>query len=145
MLSLIDSLFKLLIQLLSIPLRMDNFDFIAFDQMSQLRADISSGNMEGFNATLSKLRGSLDNETFQAKLTPLLREAVETNSFQVVHFFLENHVPMNSQFVLRATMNTSYQTLEVFLNHGWDINTPLDWVTPPALAYVDLILIIDFC
>ncbi|KAJ5150611.1 uncharacterized protein N7500_010800 [Penicillium coprophilum] len=32
-------------------------------------------------------------------------------------------------------MNISYQTLEVFLSHGWDINAPLYSSVPPALAF----------
>lgn len=113
---------------------MDKYKFSESGQMAQIRADFSSRNVEGINSTLPELRESLDNATFQAKLTPLLREAVETNSSSLVYCFLENHVQINSQLVVKATMNTSYQTLEAFLNNGWDINAPVDSNTPPALA-----------
>lgn len=90
--------------------------------------------MEGIHSTLSQLRDSLDNETFQAKTVPLLRGAVEENSSQLVEYFLENPVDLDSQLVLKATMNVSYQTLGVFLSHGWDINASIDSNTPAALA-----------
>ncbi|KAJ9485540.1 hypothetical protein VN97_g7822 [Penicillium thymicola] len=113
---------------------MSNFDLIAFDQIAQLRESILSANMEGIHSTLSQLRDSLDNETFQAKTVPLLRGAVEENSSQLVEYFLENPVDLDSQLVLKATMNVSYQTLGVFLSHGWDINASIDSNTPAALA-----------
>ncbi|KGO48298.1 hypothetical protein PEX1_055240 [Penicillium expansum] len=90
-----------------------DFNLIAFDQTTRLRADLSSGNLEGIRSTLSELRYSLNDETLQAKAVPLLREAL----------------------VLKATINASYQTLEVFLAHGWDINAPVDSNTPAALTF----------
>jgi hypothetical protein len=113
---------------------MSNFDLIALDQIAQVQEDISSGNIERIHSTLSQLRDSLDDETFQAKTVPLLRGAVEENSSQLVECFLENHVALNSQLVLKATINASYQTLGAFLSHGWDINESVDSNTPAALA-----------
>ncbi|KAJ5356095.1 hypothetical protein N7517_010704 [Penicillium concentricum] len=95
---------------------MSDFDLIAVDQMARLRADISSSNMDEICSTLSELRYSLDDETFQAKMVPLL-EAAEKNLYQLVECFLQNHVALSSQLVLKATMNASYQTLEVILTN----------------------------
>lgn len=78
--------------------------------MAQLHADISSENLEGIDSTLSELRGCLDDETFQAKTVPLLRDAVEKDSSQLVECFLDNNVALNSQLILKATVNASYQT-----------------------------------
>lgn len=113
---------------------MSDFDLLQFDEMAQLRAYFQSNNLGGVHATLSKLRDSLDDETFQAKTFPLLYEAVEKNSFNLICCFLENHVSMDSRLVVRAATNTSYQALEALFTHGWDINSPVDWDTPAALA-----------
>lgn len=113
---------------------MSNFDLIAFDEMAQIRAYFQSNNTEGVHTTLSKLRDSLDDEIFRAKTIPLLYEAVEKNSFHLICCLLENHVPMDSQLVVKATTNTAYQALEAFLTHGWDINAPVNWDTPAPLA-----------
>lgn len=113
---------------------MSDFGLIAFNEMAQIRADFQSNNMEGVRATLSKLRDSLDDEIFRAKTTPLLYEAVKKSSFDLINYLLENRIPMNSQLVVIATTNTSYQTLEAFLTHGWDINAPISWNTPALLA-----------
>jgi hypothetical protein len=115
-------------------LEMSDFDLIAFDEMAQIRAYFQSNNMEGVHATLYKLHDTVDDEVFQAKTIPLLYEAVEKNSFRLICCFLENHVSLDSQLVVKATTNTLYQALEAFLTHGWDINTPVDWNTPGALA-----------
>lgn len=67
-------------------------------------------------------------------MVPILSEAIEQSLVEVVEALLDCHVPMNSVLFLKATRNTSYQILQAFLNHGWDINTPIDSYTPPALA-----------
>lgn len=73
-----------------------DFNLIAFDQTTRLRADLSSGNLEGIRSTLSELRYSLNDETLQAKAVPLLREAVERYSYQLVECFLQSHVALSS-------------------------------------------------
>ncbi|KAJ5608653.1 hypothetical protein N7528_009220 [Penicillium herquei] len=113
---------------------MSDFDLIAADSIAQIRANTSSRNIEGIHATLSQLRLSLDDKTFQAKTIPFLRDAVEKNEARLVDCFLQNNVSINSQLVVTATTNTSYQILEVFLNHGWNINTPIHFYSPSALA-----------
>ncbi|KAJ5963496.1 uncharacterized protein N7479_003372 [Penicillium vulpinum] len=42
---------------------------------------------------------------------------------------------MSARLFMKATQNTSYQILQAFLDHGWDINTPIDSNTPPGLAF----------
>lgn len=113
---------------------MSNFELIALEEMAQLRAYFQSNNKEGVYSTLSKLRDSLDDEAFQARTIPLLYEAVENNSLDLIRCFLENHVPLHSQLVVKATRNTSYQVLEAFLANGWDINAPVNWATPAPLS-----------
>ncbi|KAJ5741110.1 hypothetical protein N7493_000982 [Penicillium malachiteum] len=113
---------------------MSDFDLLAADSIAQLRANTLSCNIEGIQATLSELRLSLDDETFQAKTIPFLHDAVEKNEVRLVDCFLKNNVSINSQLVVKATTNTAYQILEVFLNYGWNINTPINLYSPSALA-----------
>ncbi|RHZ62026.1 ankyrin repeat domain-containing protein [Aspergillus thermomutatus] len=103
--------------------------------MTELQVVALSGNIERLYATLSQLReSSIDDETFEAKTVPVLYKAIEDNSLEVVECLLDNQVPMNPWLFMKATENTSYQILQAFLNHGWDINAPIDSNTPPALA-----------
>lgn len=88
---------------------MSNFDLIAFNEMARIRAYFQSNDTEGAHRTLSKLRDNLDEGTFRAKTIPLLFEAVEKNSFHLICCFLENHVPMDSQLVVKFTTNTSHK------------------------------------
>jgi hypothetical protein len=111
---------------------------ISLDQnrsITQLREAALSGNIERIRAILSEWRGHFaDNELFVEITVPILSDAIEHNSVKVVEALLDCHVPMNPLLVLKATRNTSYQILQAFFNHGWDINTPIDSYTPPALA-----------
>ncbi|KAJ5819839.1 hypothetical protein N7474_005430 [Penicillium riverlandense] len=109
--------------------------FIASEEITHLQVATLSGNIEAINAVLSRWReSSIDNETFEVTTGPVLYEAIVNNSFEVVSCLLDNQVPMNSQLFMKATEDTSYQILQEFLNHGWDINTPISSNDPPALA-----------
>jgi hypothetical protein len=115
--------------------KMSRSSFIPPEEMAQLRAVALSGNIEAINAVLSRWRENpIDDEIFEPKTGPVLYEAIENKLSEVVSCLLDNHVPMNSQLFMKATEDTSYQILQEFLNHGWDINTPISSNDPPALA-----------
>lgn len=67
-------------------------------------------------------------------LCPALSAAVTNNQVATVAYLLDQGVPMNQELFLYATESKSYQILQVFLEHRWDINTPVDSLRPPALA-----------
>jgi hypothetical protein len=47
---------------------------------------------------------------------------------------------MDEHLFRYATELKSYDILQAFLNHGWDINTPVDSLNLPALAYVTALI-----
>jgi hypothetical protein len=111
------------------PLQDQNHD------IAKLREAALSGQIHVIRATLEewpKDHGA--KELFVKNTCLLLSEAVNHNLVSVVECLLDFHVPINAQLFLIATRNTSYRILEAFLHHGWDINTPIDSYTPPALA-----------
>jgi ribosomal protein L16 Arg81 hydroxylase len=68
---------------------------------------------------------------------PALATAVTNNQVTTVTYLLDHDVPMNQGLFLSATELKYYQILQVFLDHSWDINTPVDALRPPALALVN--------
>ena len=64
----------------------------------------------------------------------ILRETIENNAVSLVKCLLNNQVPMKAGHFKMATQNTLYRILQAFLDHGWDINRPINSYTPPALA-----------
>lgn len=121
---------------------------ISLDQncgITQLREAAGSGNIEKIRAILSEWREhSADSELFVENAVPVLSDAIEHDSVEVVESLLEYHVPMNPLLVLKATRNTSYRILQALFNHGWDINTPIDPYTPPSSCVSSIITYLFF-
>ncbi|KAJ5371848.1 ankyrin [Penicillium concentricum] len=56
----------------------------------------------------------------------ILVEASQKNRVNVVEYLLEQRdCPITSRAVQRAMMGNSFDVLELFLSHGWDINQPI--------------------
>lgn len=89
--------------------------------ITQLRGAALAGNIEGIRAILSGWRGDNSDERFVQNTAPILSEAIENDSAEVVETLLDYHVPMNSELFLKATRNTSYRILQAFLRHGWEL------------------------
>ena len=103
--------------------------------ITQLREAALSGDVERVRAVLSEWRETPgDDKVFVENAVPILCEAIEHDLAEVVESLLIYQVPMNSELFLKATRKTSYPILQAFLHHGWDINTPINPYTPPALA-----------
>lgn len=67
--------------------------------------------------------------------TVVLYEAVINQSTETVTCLLDYGLPMTAELFLAATQAESYGILQAVLDHGWDINTPMNLLTLPALAY----------
>ncbi|KAJ5249113.1 hypothetical protein N7468_000564 [Penicillium chermesinum] len=110
-------------------------DLDELHQMVLLREVASVDNIEEFISIFTQVQPSLiDNKTFEAETIPILHEAIRNDSFRVIDYLLDQKVPMRPFLFQEATKNTSYRVLESFLNHGFDINTPIDTNNPPAIA-----------
>ncbi|KAI9375580.1 ankyrin repeat-containing domain protein [Aspergillus egyptiacus] len=111
----------------------------AYD-ITQLREVALAGDVGRIRAILPGSRGN-DGEDglFVQHTAPILSEAIENDSVDVVEALLDCDVPMNIQLFLKATRNTSYRILDAFLHHGWDISptgslgTPLHYAAARGL------------
>jgi hypothetical protein len=64
-----------------------------------------------------------------------LYNAIITNDDSAVKGLLRQGALMKKEHFLEATNCGSINILQIFLDNGWDINTPVDTHNPPALAY----------
>lgn len=103
--------------------------------------DSSTKNGEDHCSWLTKLvkassEGDIDSlgEAFSHLLAPALYTAVETGQVVPVAYLLDRGAAVNEGLVLLATESRSREILQLLFEHGWDINTPIDFLRPPALA-----------
>ncbi|EEA23832.1 hypothetical protein TMatcc_006904 [Talaromyces marneffei ATCC 18224] len=63
--------------------------------------------------------------------------AIEAKDASRVSQLLDDGAPMNFELFAQATQNKCMEILQLFLDHGWDINTEssLDSLIPSALIY----------
>ena len=59
--------------------------------------------------------------------------ALENNQLSVATYLLSKGVPINIYHFTLAIELKSYSFLQLFLDYGWDINTPIDSANPPPL------------
>lgn len=103
--------------------------------------DSSTNCGEGYHSWLNKLgKASSDSdidsigEAISHLLAPALCTAVESDQVAVVAYLLGRGAVVTEGLVLLATESRSRGILQLFFEHGWDINKPIDFFRPPALA-----------
>lgn len=119
---------------------MDNVAVLSLrscDEVEELRAYAAAGDLDGIDSLFLKWREEERDLSLDPFVTVLV-DAVTNNWPSVVQCLLDHGVPMSPGLFLTATKAKSYEILACFLDHGWDINTPINMFIPPALAYVFL-------
>ncbi|GAB1194167.1 hypothetical protein APSETT444_003408 [Aspergillus pseudonomiae] len=64
-----------------------------------------------------------------------LRLAIEAGDCPKTKKHLDNGIPATIEHFVIATPNRDYAILELFVSHGWDINTDVNDFIPSALVY----------
>jgi hypothetical protein len=82
--------------------------------------------------------GDLDRlgDAIKDLLAPALVAAVNNGQAPAVAFLLDRGAGLKQGVFLRAAESKSYRILELFLEHGFDINTPMGFFQPPPLGLV---------
>lgn len=105
-----------------------NFEALEFaviiGDSSQVRALLSSWPQQGSN----------DQSTHS--LTKLLIHAIEAKDTRVVKSILATKMPFNLGHVQLAIETKADAILQLFLDHGWNINECIDWASPQTLSLV---------
>ncbi|KAL4877409.1 putative hspc200 [Aspergillus karnatakaensis] len=68
-------------------------------------------------------------------LNDVLWQAVGEDVAEIVSTFLSHGKPISFMYARAAVHSRSYHVLELFLQHGWDINEPDDITKPTVLGY----------
>jgi hypothetical protein len=104
-------------------------------EIEQLNAASEAGHLDVVKKLMRQWHAKSPSEPVEALVTTL-SAAVVKNRAPVVGYLLDQGIPMNSYLFRYATESKFYDILRAFLDHGWDINTHVDSLNPPALAYV---------
>lgn len=98
----------------------------------QLKAAVSADDWDAFDLLLySGPNGLYDID----ELYLLMFEAIKENSVKIVEKLLSYGMTMRYTFVLDAIQAKAKDSLDIFLQNGWDINRPLSETEPTLLAY----------
>lgn len=104
-------------------------------ELQQLATAGATGNLDALQTFFSQWQSkTLSSRSQPETICPALSAAVRNNQVATVTYLLDQGVPVNQELFLYATESKLYQVLDIFLQHGWDINTPVDFIRPPALA-----------
>jgi hypothetical protein len=69
-------------------------------------------------------------------LHDVIMEAIQLDRVEFVSILLSHGLPIKPSYTRNATVCKAKGVLERFLEAGWDINEPVDVLTPPVLWYV---------
>jgi len=106
-------------------------------EIKRMIDEAASGHLLAVHAIYSqwliRQRPDLSGSIFSQNLHPALVEAVRNNHVSVVTYLLSRGLKLNSGLVEIGMINRSTEMLQVFLDHGWDINKPRERSLPPPL------------
>lgn len=112
--------------------------------IEQLRVASACGDLAAVQIILSRSLASRPSEQIEKRHFVVALAAAVTNNHGLIAAHLLYHgVPLNIGLFVCATKMKSYPMLQLFLDCGWDINEPIDRVSPPPLMYVTLAQFID--
>lgn len=104
-------------------------------ELDNLNTASATGSIDTLRIFFSKWQNEFfSNQHLLGSLSSVLSSAVANNQVACVIYLLDEGVPVNQEVFLYATKRKLYPILQAFLEHGWDINTPISPLTPPALA-----------
>jgi hypothetical protein len=107
--------------------------------IGQLTEASASGNLTEVQAILSQFLAQPAPTDFELDhLVGALDKAVKNNHVKVASYLLSQGIPMNVGLFRHATQVKSYEMLQLFLDHGWNINQQLSYTKPPPLMQVTL-------
>ncbi len=116
-------------------------------ELSQLELACTSGKLHTVHTIFSQWlakqnpdpeKGCIDKNCFG----PALNAAVINDHPLIAGYLLSQGLRVNIHLVQIAIYMKSCKMLQIFLDYGWNINEPIERVTPPALMYVIILKIL---
>lgn len=78
--------------------------------------------------------GLPDHSRSNREIRHAVLQAVEHDRHLLIARLLSHGIPFEMRYALAAVQRKFYLTMEVLLEHGWDINTPLGPMAPAAIT-----------
>lgn len=100
--------------------------------MQQLQEAVSFDGVDIFNNLLQQDRGT--RQGFDRELIPVMFTAIEKDNAAIVEILLNYDMRVSHPFIKAATSANAKKVMGVFIQHGWDINTPSSSTEPPAFV-----------
>lgn len=94
----------------------------------------TAGSIPPLAEALSDLRSLLGPNASLARLGSTLSLAVRRGHREVLKYLLAEDVPITADAVTAATIAKDEWMLDLMLSSGWNIDEPLGFTTPSALA-----------
>ncbi|KGO77177.1 hypothetical protein PITC_024190 [Penicillium italicum] len=104
--------------------------------IENLRSLCVDGSFEDFQDAIDSLLSDPQPEGFNiVDLHDVMMEAIQRDRLKFVSKLLFHGLPIKPSYTRKATVCKAKGVLECFLRAGWDINEPVDALTPPVLCY----------
>ena len=111
--------------------------FTSREDVDALRRVVRAGNLQEVHNTFSDWLE--DDHTNILKIPTLCRcvgDAVESDHHEILFYLLSKGIPFDILDLCCAITRKERRALEIFIAHGWNINTPRTYGDPPLLRYV---------
>ncbi|KAK0344119.1 hypothetical protein LTR91_002957 [Friedmanniomyces endolithicus] len=103
--------------------------------VEQLEVAATAGDLEAVKSLTDKIKRSRGAQRATLPSGSALMFAVDCGRKDVVEYLLSEGLTVHTTHVKVATINRDTAVLELLFTHGWDVNTPIEWCVPPALAF----------
>ncbi|KAK0248849.1 hypothetical protein B0A54_12768 [Friedmanniomyces endolithicus] len=100
-----------------------------------IEAAATAGDLEAVRCLMDYIKRSGGAQRATLLSGSALMFAVDYGRKDVVEYLLSEGLTVHTTHVKVATINKDAAVLELLFTHGWDINTPIEWCVPPALAF----------
>lgn len=94
-----------------------------------------NGSIEKFQEVFdSRLSGPEPHEYDIRDFYKVMIQAIRLDDTQFINELFRRGLPMDQLYALEAVKAKAKRALQVFLDHGWDINQPMSELKPPVLG-----------
>ena len=101
---------------------------------------VANGDLNTVQRTLEQyIQRTFDDQIKMCHFSCALQKSyLEKVNMPILSYLLSKGVPVSVIDFTFAAKNKSYELMELFLNHGYDINSSVDMTFPPALRYYEV-------
>lgn len=110
-----------------------NFERPSTPEFEEARLGSVAGDLAAVKDAVERLKQKSYEPQLKWRLHDSFYAAIKNGHASIVSYLLSQGVDIINLDSAAATKAKSYEVLQLLLDHGWDINTPMHWDEPPAL------------